>query len=351
MASTDSLNPEDELKYIQAFCRHVIKEKSGNYRVLKKSADGTQVFLNAAGVTSNRGNKLLQKSELVTRRSMNNTKPLNEDFVYYNGSEHSLLKRKKTLNSATGDYDEEVDLSKLVDFKKVLTPISSLADLTRHDAIRRTFESVILHDLSLQTSLMIEKEQNSVTRYAKLLEVFLGDHPEPLVENVLNLPVYDHKLELPEEDNADGDGYEEEEQQKEKILQKNEESIEHDPFFALPRVGGSEALLSLLPSAHGPEVAEEVETTRQLAQIALQRNEEFIRNLMKIRSSLVKANRIRERIRSWSREFSGCSEDDVTVPNALRVVKRGLISATTNMSMGGARGSVELLEDDVEGTQ
>ena len=47
---------------------------------------------------------------------------------------------------------------------------------------------------------------------------------------------------------------------------------------------------------------------------------------------------------------SGHTEDDVTVPNALRAVKRGLISATTNMSMGGVRQPEEILEDDIDGS-
>lgn len=347
MALDNSIKPEEEFSYIQAFCRHIIKEKSGNYPVLKKSVDGSQVYSGAAGVTSNRGNKLLQRSDLVTRQVMNNSKPLNEECVYYNGSEHCLLKRRK-ISKYDGEDDDEIDLSKLVDVRNILTPISSLADVTRHDAIRRTFESETLRKLSLQNSLMIEKEQKSVIRYAKLLELFLGDHPEPLLEDVLKLPAYDHKLELPEEDNADADEQEGADQPNENTL---DEKDKEDPFFALPAIGGPEALLNLLPSANSPEVAEEAETTRQLAQIALQRNQEFIRNLKSIRSALVKANRVRERILAWSHEYTGYPEDDVTVPNALRVVKRGLISATTNMSMGGGvRESEEILEDEMDGS-
>ncbi|QLQ78894.1 hypothetical protein HG537_0B02420 [Torulaspora globosa] len=349
MSLDNLVQSEDEASYIQAFCRHVIKEQSGNYPVLKKSADGTEVYPGAAGITSNRGNKLLQRSELVTRQFMNNSRPLNEERVYYNGSEHSLLKRRKKIESVDEDDDEEeVDLSKLVDVRKILTPISSLADVTRHDAVRRTFESGTLRDLSFQTSILIEKEQNSVIRYARLLELFLGEHPEPLREDVLKLPMYDHNLKLPDEDNAEEEGKEDAEEQRD----TTERDIDgEDPFFALPRVGGPEALLKLLPSINSPEVAEEAETTRQLAQIALQRNQEFIRNLQTIRSALVKANRVKERILSWSREYTGYAEDDVTVPNALRAVKRGLISATTNMSMGGGvRQQEEFLEDDIEGS-
>lgn len=51
---------------------------------------------------------------------------------------------------------------------------------------------------------MIEKEQNSVTTYSQLLDVFLGDYPTPIYEKTLRLPKYDHSLTLKEEDLEDG---------------------------------------------------------------------------------------------------------------------------------------------------
>ena len=140
---------------------------------------------------------------------------------------------------------------------------------------------------------------------------------------------------------------------------KTEEIGEEDPFFALPRLEQSNALLSLLPSTSGSscvstltatekqQLNEEIESARQLSQIALQRNKEFIRNLKKIRKSVIKANRIRSRILSWSREFLGISDDDITIPVALRVVKRGLISATTNKTTNFEEEIENTMEDGV----
>lgn len=360
MASEKVEDNNDEEQYIQAFYRHVIRTKSGNYPPLKRSLDGTLTYPNASGISSNRGNKLLQKSGLVTRQKLNNSRPMNEDCVYYNGSEHCLLQRRKRMKfpGTTGDQkngqqivkedsDEECDLSKLVDVRKVLTPIASLADITRHDAIKRSFDGKALRELAIQSIMMIEKEQNAVMRYSSLLEVFLGDHPEPLYESVLNLPVYDHHLKLPEEDAVDAD-------EKDHFIHQGNEEVarnganEEDPFFAIPNLGGHNALLRLLPNDNSPQALEDVETVRQLAQIALQRNEEFVRNLKRIKASLIKANRIRERILNWSREYSGVPENGVTVPNALRAVKRGLISATTNMSMGGGHEMEDEIEENYE---
>ena len=58
----------NESNIISTFTRRIIKEKSGNYQVLKRSIDGKLVYPDATGISSNRGNKLLQKSEAVTRR-------------------------------------------------------------------------------------------------------------------------------------------------------------------------------------------------------------------------------------------------------------------------------------------
>lgn len=359
MTSNQHDEVSEERDCIQSFYRQVIRTKSGNYPPLKRSLDGTLIYPSASGISSNRGNKLLQKSGLVTRQVLDSSKPMNEDCVYYNGSEHNLLQRRKRIKvAAPAEHnedrranleasDDECDLSKLVDVRRVLTPIASLADITTHEAIKRSFDGKALRELSFQSIMMIEQEQNSVMRYSNLLEVFLGDHPEPLYESVLKLPAYDHHLKLPEEDSAEVD-------EKESVLRQDDSegaknnAAGEDPFFALPDVGGHDALLNLLPAANSPRVLEDVETIRQLAQIALQRNEEFVRNLKKVKSFLIKANRIRERILNWSREYSGVPEDGVTVPNALRVVKRGLISATTNMSMGGAREMEDDLEEDDE---
>lgn len=351
--TTESVVPsKEEEVLINSFSRRIIRDKCGNYPPLKRSLNGSMIFPELRGATTNRGNKLLQKSELVTRENLNSSKAIDEECVFYNGSEHNLLQRKRMkFNSKFGslikddiseDGNDDEDLRKLVDVRKVLLPISSLADISNNSSISRVFESKVLHELALKSILMVEKEQDSVISYSKLLDVFLGDIHGPLYESNLKLEAYDHNLELPEEEDSDMDD-------KLKInttISTNTKSESNeDPFFALPKINGSEALLAQIPNFESPQVSEELETARQLAQIALQRNQEFIRNLQKIRGYLVKAIRIKERIHAWSKEYTGIQEDGVTVPNVLRAVKRGLISATTNRSMQEEQ---ELEDDDDE---
>lgn len=224
-----------------------------------------------------------------------------------------------------------------------------------------------------------------------MLEVFLGDYPEPLYEKNLKLKKYNHNLALPEEeengnenandtieklsrdttpvattveenvdpnstDNTVDNEHNEEGETGKAITEQpdngnDEESKsstdmenDNDPFFALPQVKDIDGLDVLLKDLESTEAIEQMETTRQMAQIALQRNQEFIRNLKTIRNFMDKASRIRERILAWSKEYSGIQEDGVTVPTALKVVKRGLISATTNRSVGK---KAETEEDDM----
>ena len=385
------LTPTEEQTYIRKFAQRIIKERSGNYTPLKRSHDGRLIYPNASGIVSNRGNKLLQGSESVTRNNLN-SHSIKEEVVYYNGSEHKLLQRlhkrmkffpeEPGKNSTDEDEIEEVDLNDLVDIREILIPIASLSDVSKRQTVARTFNNSILQNLSLQTVLMVEKEQNSIIRYNRMLEVFLGDYPEPLYEKNLKLKKYNHNLTLPEEEeegenneienandtieklsrdttpiatlieenvdsNTTDNTIDNDNENDNKTTtenpdnENNDESKnsidmenDNDPFFALPEIKDIDGLDVLLKDIESTEIIEQMETTRQMAQIALQRNQEFIRNLKTIRNYMDKASRIRERILAWSKEYSGIQEDGVTVPTALKVVKRGLISATTNRSVG-----------------
>ncbi|AAS51607.1 ADL313Wp [Eremothecium gossypii ATCC 10895] len=356
------LTEEEERHQILNFTKYVLSQRTGNFPELNHTEDGT-VFPSIRGETTNRGYKLYQDAKGVSWRRLR--VDTLEKKVFYSGSDHKLLARKRMKFSTTPQFhrndgdndtsdteesDDPEDLHDLVDVRKVLSPISSLADVATHPAVSRTFQSKVLRDLALDMILMVEKEQESVISYSRLLEVFLGDFPDALHEEQLGLPGYDHKLKLPEEDGASPpiayqkeapDTAEDLHQPKEENTgYKAEEGEEQeDPFFAIPKLHG---IQELSPPANDTGATDQLETTRQLAQIALQRNQEFIRNLQKIRNCIVKTNRIRERILVWGKEMAGIPEDDVTVPSALHIVKRGLISATTNHM------DEEAEEDDIE---
>lgn len=324
---------------IKQFLDAVVRHKSGNFPKLNKSNEGF-VFPSTSGASTNRGNKLLQSSEEVSRTSLNNLPENDRDQVFYNGSMHKLLARNRVLNGASDSETFDLDLHRLVDVRNILAPVSTIEDVAKHPAISKTFKSEVLGALALQAVLMVEKEQSNVVYLSKLLEAFLGDYPGPLYEDTLNLEEYDHNLKL--RDDGDEDlacqGHPQQ-------ISGHATSTDEDPFFALPQLDPSNLLPSVI-SQKGEETLQEVETARQLAQIALQRNQEFIRNLQKIRKCIAKAERIKQRILGWGKEFAGIPEDDVTVPSALNVVKRGLISATTNRTMTDGQ-NFEAEEDEI----
>lgn len=114
---------------------------------------------------------------------------------------------------------------------------------------------------------------------------------------------------------------------------ESDDDLKEDEFFALPRYSKT-TLQERLTNLTGYDTItnQQIDFSRQLTQILLQRNQEFIKNLIAIRMHLFKIERIRERIVKWGYEFSGIPEEDVEIPNVLTAVKRGLISASTNRS-------------------
>ncbi|CAL9731853.1 transcriptional regulatory protein Rxt2p [Monosporozyma unispora] len=381
MTTTDNISEGlTEQQYIKLFSQRIIRERTGNFHSLKKTLDGKIIFPSIdSKTTTNRGNKLLQGVENVSRKRMFNEAALNEDTIYYNGSEHKLLHRKRMrffppgyengiLNSKLNedeqsDDDEEMDLHKLVNFRDILTPIASLSDVVKKKSVSRTFQNKIINDLSLKTILMIEKEQSSVNRYSKLLDVFLGDYPKPLYESTLKLKDYDHNLTLPEEEEEDNTANTTEDKDiRDAKLKEVINPAEEDPFFALPQLSnkdginllaGDNTTATTTTTKNVPNndisITEQMELTRQMTQIALQRNEEFIRNLLKIRNFLDKSTRIRERVLAWGKESAGVQDEGVTVPNVLRVVKRGLISISANKIVNDGHNNEDGV-DNVEDT-
>lgn len=370
-ATNDSVEELTEQQYIKNFSQRIIRERTGNFHSLKKSTDGKGVFPSIdSKTTTNRGNKLLQGVENVSRKRMFNPDAFNEETIYYNGSEHKLLHRKRMRffppgyengimesKEKTGDQEQsndEIDLHKLVNVREILTPIASLSDVVNKKSVSRTFQNKVINDLSLKTVLLIEKEQSSVNRYSKLLDLFLGDYPKPLHESALKLKDYDHNLTLPEDDDENSNQSNitksEDKEARDAKLKEAVATTEEDPFFALPQISNKDGLNLLKENKTDNNntnisESEQMELSRQMTQIALQRNEEFIRNLLKIRNFLDKSTRIRERVLAWGKESAGVQDEGVTVPNVLRVVKRGLISINANKIVNDEDKNEDPIED------
>lgn len=119
----------------------------------------------------------------------------------------------------------------------------------------------------------------------------------------------------------------------------SDDEDEYDPFFGLPgyeKTTMNQRLFDL--AEYDPDTTQQIAFSRQITQILLQRNQEFIKNMVAIRQHFFKIERIRERLVKWGHEYSGIPEEDVEVPNVLTAVKRGLISASTNRTSISGQG-------------
>ncbi|CCH62883.1 hypothetical protein TBLA_0I02250 [Henningerozyma blattae CBS 6284] len=365
----------NEEEVINNFTRHILRNNSGNYPPLRKPLNNDFIYQDIGSITSNRGNKLLQKSELISKFKLNSTKSMDEECIYYNGSEHNLLQRRKRMkfnHSTDNSLDYEESLKDLIDIHSILTPINSLADLYNHPPHSRIFRNKILRSLEQQTVLNIEREQNGVIHYSSLLETFLGGHPAPLREEQLNLPAYDHQIEIPDESESDNETTTNtttttimdsnslvtgsKEKSNSPMESNSSVASTKDQFFGLPDIKPSK--FASMPSFHSSktkelsnssspqpdtkqednqneipqedateitqenpttttttneqtktptqytQLSEEIETGRQLAQIALQRATEYVRNLQRARYCLARAERVRQRLNMWATEVA-----------------------------------------------
>ncbi|KAJ8099395.1 RXT2-like protein [Lipomyces tetrasporus] len=263
-----------------------------------------------------------------------------------------------------GNCDED-DPYAGIDLEAILSPIGHPSELPTHPGISRAYTRTTLSTLARRALDLICTEQKQLTQINRLLAAFLGDDPTYIRDHNLHLPeLYDHDGETPlaeephmSEPNAaskeksngihkskwngtiDGVKTEVDESEdtdalpnataingksksrpepEETSLEENgdddetnraitrrvtriQATNELEPFFALPKLEVDRDF------GFPPEVAQE---TRQLAQMAAQRGEEFVRSLYKIRSGLLRADRFRAKVYKWCREVGGDISDD-----------------------------------------
>lgn len=231
-------------------------------------------------------------------------------------SEHSTTTRTRMLytanKSALDDVDAEFgltsedflsesefkeiygahtkDIMSKFNLREALKPISQPSDVVNIPNIARTYKSKNLDRMAEELIHVIESEQNNVILLSKLMNIFLGDNPEIILEKSLGLPEYDHHLDLNQAEAG------QQQQEQEQLIDGM------DPFFMLPAYQTDPQLNLDLAEA---------DELRQLVQIALQRNEEFVRSLSQIRNGFVRAIRLRDFVYQWCCEMKEAEENPV----------------------------------------
>jgi hypothetical protein len=228
------------------------------------------------------------------------------ETVDYNRAHRTVYKRRRldAYSFEDPEYEGDDDDPYLdIDIQEVLKPISHPSELSNRESISKTYTSKILQHYANQSIEVIEKEQETVCKLAALLDFFLGEDEQDLLEAGLDLPEYDHNL--VSQSHSNNVNTTTEEVDLDKRVTRNSISQEADPFFALPRFKFDPD--QGLP----PSVAEEA---RQLSQLALQRTEGFIRSLRSVRNGLIRAQMVKEKLYAWGREMNNDpDESDIYV--------------------------------------
>lgn len=269
-------------------------------------------------IRTNRGNKLKRgaRDAYEGKIAIGANRRHHIEVIEYAGRRKAVVyKRRKVVYEEDGNADKEENEpdsdsdNPYADIKldDLLSPITYPGDVPHHPALKRIYQNSVTKWLAMRALDTILEEQKPVVQLAKLMSVFLGDDPSYILSEKLNLPEYNNK----EGDGAlygtngssTGGGSNsngEEKADETRRITRGQISQEVEPFFALPDIS--------IDRDFGIQ-SDAAEETRQLTQIALQRSEEFIRCMVKIRMDLLKADRYRKLVYRMCQGFN--EEDDI----------------------------------------
>lgn len=199
------------------------------------------------------------------------------------------------------EYDEDKEehpLKKSL-IIELLSPLNHPSEIISHPAISKTYKLQTLSKLASELIDLIEIEQTNLNWLNKLLQVLNGEDWFYLLEENLGLKDYDHgldedkkkKIEEKENNNKDNTVVEDE--------FEDEEENKADPFFALPT-----ALKRYETYQQNLESSDPLkEELINYLQVSIQRQHEYIKNLLLLRNGLVRADRLKSDLYKWGKEM------------------------------------------------
>ncbi|CUM47991.1 uncharacterized protein AC631_04158 [Debaryomyces fabryi] len=273
----------------------------------------------------------------------------------------STYRNKRRWHEMYGERDEESDSEEYEEeddedsddehpFKKlklteILSPLTHPSEIISHPAILKTYKLTIFNKMSYELIESIELEQNNLNWLNKLLLVLNGEDWFFLLEENLGLLKYDHGLnddsnnntaenddthEAKQEERKSGNrllkhltetnGHQDNKETDEKqesvedppkritrtsTSQNEKESTEvNDPFFALPKtLAKYEAHQNQVVDENSDELLIIQEDLINYLQVSVQRQQEYIKNLIQIRNGLVRAERLKQDLHKWGKEM------------------------------------------------
>lgn len=199
------------------------------------------------------------------------------------------------------EYDEDKEEHPLKKSRiiELLSPLNHPSEIISHPAISKTYKLQTLSKLASELIDLIEIEQTNLNWLNKLLQVLNGEDWFYLLEENLGLKDYDHgldedkkkKIEEKENNNKDNTVVEDE--------FEDEEENKADPFFALPT-----ALKRYETYQQNLESSDPLkEELINYLQVSIQRQHEYIKNLILLRNGLVRADRLKSDLYKWGKEM------------------------------------------------
>lgn len=239
---------------------------------------------------TNRYNKLKRKSRFVNRGKLNIGGGIKSDTkeTFY-GSKKRATISSKADNDFSSDED---DAYHGINIEDILAPISEPSEVVTHPAHRVTFRRHTLPILASHALQTIATEHEHRVQLSRLLTAFLGDDPSLIMEKYegeiagtsLQIPVGLAANPLAEESNVPV-----------KAMTRKTAAAEENSIIMSEFVTPSyDRNLGIPP--------DEAEEARRLLQAALDRSEEYLRCMQRVRSGLVKADRYRKRTWRWCKD-------------------------------------------------
>lgn len=199
------------------------------------------------------------------------------------------------------EYDEDKEEHPLKKSRiiELLSPLNHPSEIISHPAISKTYKLQTLSKLASELIDLIEIEQTNLNWLNKLLQVLNGEDWFYLLEENLGLKDYDHgldedkkkKIEEKENNNKDNTVVEDE--------FEDEEENKADPFFALPT-----ALKRYETYQQNLESSDPLkEELINYLQVSIQRQHEYVKNLLLLRNGLVRADRLKSDLYKWGKEM------------------------------------------------
>lgn len=239
---------------------------------------------------TNRFNKLKRKSRHVARGNLNVVGGVKTDTVTsFYGNKKRMTISSRIDQDASSDED---DAYHGIAIEDILAPINDPAEVVSHPAHRITFRRQALPILASHALQTISTEHEHRVQLSRLLTAFLGDDPSLIMEKYES-EVVGTSLQTPlglaantmAEDGA----------VPVKAMTRKTAAAEESSAIASDFVTPSYDRNLGMPQ-------DEAEEARRLLQAALDRSEEYLRCMQRVRSGLVKADRYRTRTWRWCKD-------------------------------------------------